>query len=156
MPQQTTFKAFSRCAISYFPNQFAIAFGQIASNAGNMPGRGGSGSGKVTLSGQTVLLHVSPLACRNVRANSAGCGCTTLRCCRNSSRFSRSASARAVSVSSSSSSSGSSSSGGSISSRVTSSHLKKMLSQHPVLVTCQVDRRFGLQRLATTSPVTLG
>ena len=78
---------------------------------GNIPGRGGSGRGRASHVGQRNSLRTNRIAsrlapaCRNARASSVGCGCPRLRCCRKSSRFSRSDGARAVSVSSSSSSS---------------------------------------------------
>ena len=63
---------------------------------GQVPGRRGSGRGRASHVGQPNSLRTNRIAsrlapaCRNARASSVGCGCPRLRCCRKTSRFSRS------------------------------------------------------------------
>ena len=91
---------------------------------------------RISLRTNSIACPLAP-ACRRARANSEGCGCSRFRCCRNSSRFARSDSTRAVSVSSSSGSSKpscldskvSSSSGGSTFFPMTPSNLVKSSSE---------------------------
>ena len=113
-PQQTTFKALADVPSRTSNSTKSTPLHWLnRKQRGNMTGRGGRGNGRASHVGQRSSFNTNRLAsrlagtCRKARANSAGCGCSTVRCCRRTSRFSRCDSARAVSVSSSSTSSGS-------------------------------------------------
>ena len=123
---------------------------------GNMPGRGGSGNGRASHVGQRNSFRTNRIAsrlapaCRRARANSVGCGCPRLRCCRKSvlSQFRRPPPHQVPVV------------------RleyhfkfwwqhllpVTSGHLREVHSQHSVLVARIIDRRFGLEHLEQLVP----
>ena len=112
MPQQTTFNALAEVpSLTSKSTRSTPVHGLKRKQRGHFPGRGGSGRGRASHVGLRNSLRTNRMAsrlapaCRDARANSVGCGCPRLRCCRKSSRFSRSDKGRAVSVSSSSSSS---------------------------------------------------
>ena len=165
MPQQTTFNALAE--VPSLTTRSTPMHWLKRRQRGNIPGRRGSGRGRASHVEQRNSLRTNRTpsrlapACRKARASSVRCGCPRLRCCRKSSRFSRSDKGRAVSVSSSSSSCLNQMS------RlvnffqirrkyfvsVTSGSLRKMLSQHSILVTRQVRQlRFGMS--GTNSSVT--
>ena len=154
VPQQTTFNALAEVPSLTSKSTRSTSMHWLQrTQRGNIPGRGGSGRDCASHVGQRnslitnrITSHIAP-ACCNARASSVGCGCHRLRCCRKSSRFSRSDRGRAqfrrprLPL------------GPDVSARKylpdqEAIFLLKMLSQHSILVTRQVNCSFSLQCLA--------